>query len=101
MLESGCSKSFLRLHELTDKRPNFIRCRVQREMTTIDNMDFSIGHISPVGFWLRGVKRCLILAPNHQQARLLFTHPSLPPGIVFDVGAVVVEEVTLDLSLAG
>jgi len=28
-------------------------------------------------------------------------HPSLPPGIVFDVGAVVVEEVALNLDLAG
>src|SRR5258707_5145527 len=70
-------------------------------MTTIDNMDFSIGHISPVGFRLRGVKRCLILAPNHQQARLLLTHPGLPPGIVVDVGAIVVEEVALNLDLAG
>lgn len=49
--------SFLRLHERTDKSGNFIRCRVQREMTTIDNMDLRIGHISPVGFRLRGVKR--------------------------------------------
>ena len=28
-------------------------------------------------------------------------HPSLPPGIVFDVGAVVVEQVALNLDLAG
>src|SRR5438445_9654414 len=28
-------------------------------------------------------------------------HPSLPPGIVFDVGAVVVEEIALNLDLAG
>jgi len=39
--------------------------------------------------------------PNHQQARLLLTHPSLPPGIVFDVGAVVIEEVALNIHLAG
>ena len=52
-----CEYSFLHLHELTYKRRNFIRCRIQREMTTIDNVDFSVGHISPVGFRLRGVKR--------------------------------------------
>src|SRR5437588_10769133 len=28
-------------------------------------------------------------------------HPSLPPGIVFEVGAVVVEQVALNLDLAG
>src|SRR3954468_3433441 len=28
-------------------------------------------------------------------------HPSLPPGIVFDVGAVVVKEVALNLDLTG
>src|SRR5690242_18408824 len=70
-------------------------------MTTIDNVDFSIGHISPVRFRLRRVKRRLVLAPNHQHARPLFAHPSLPPWIVFDVGAVVVEEVALNLDLAG
>src|SRR6266478_7018368 len=96
-----CEYSFLLLHELTYQRRNILRCRLQREMTTIDNVDFGIGHISPVRFRLRGVKRCLVLAPNHRQARLLLTHPSLPPGIVFDVGAVVVKEVTLKLDLAG
>src|SRR5882724_2152697 len=96
-----CEYSFLYLHELTCQRRNIIRCRIQREMTTIDNVDFGIGHISPVRFRLRGVKRCLVLAPNHQEARLLLTHPSLPPGIVFYVGAVVVEEVALNLDLAG
>jgi hypothetical protein len=57
LLKTGCSKSFMVLHELTYQSRNFIRCRIEREMTTIDNMDFSIGHISPVGFRLRGVKR--------------------------------------------
>ena len=70
-------------------------------MTTVDNVHFGVGHISPVGFRLGGVKRRLILAPNHQQARLLLTHPGLPFGIVFDVGAVVVEEIALNLGLAG
>src|SRR5467141_2549040 len=93
--------SFLHLHELTYQRRNIICCRIQREMTTIDNVDFGIWHISPVRFRLRGVKRCLVLAPNHQQARLLLTHPSLPPWIVFDVGAVVAEDVALNLDLAG
>src|SRR5579862_10009213 len=74
--------SFLRLHELIDERGNFIRGRVEGEMTPIDNVDVSIGYISPVGFRLGGVKRCLVLAPNHQQARLFLTHPSLPAGIV-------------------
>ena len=49
--------SFLRHHELTYERRNFICCRIQREMTTIDDADFSIGHVSPVGLRLRGVKR--------------------------------------------
>src|SRR5216683_2965592 len=47
------------------------------------------------------IKSCLLLAPNHQQARLLLTHPSLPPRIAFDVGAVVVKEVALNLDLTG
>jgi hypothetical protein len=51
------SKSFLRAYELTYQSRNFIRCRIQREMTTIYNVDFSIGDISAVGFRFRGVKR--------------------------------------------
>jgi len=57
LLKTGCAKSFMLLHELTYQSRNFIRCRIEREMTTIHNVDFSIGHISPVGFRLRGVTR--------------------------------------------
>src|SRR5260370_35327367 len=96
-----CEYSFLLLHELAYQRRNILRCRIQREMTTIDNVDFGTGHISPVRFRLRGVKRCLVLAPNHQQARLLLTNPSLPPRILLDFGAVAVKEHALNLTWAG
>jgi hypothetical protein len=39
--------------------------------------------------------------PKSPTGAAALTHPSLPPGIVFDVGAVVVEEVALNLDLAG
>src|SRR5260370_3813859 len=73
-----CDYSFLLLHELTYQRRNILRCRIQREMTTIDNVDFGTGHISAGQFRLRGAKRCLVPAPKYQQDRLLLTQPTWP-----------------------
>ena len=69
-------------------------------MTAIHNVNFRVGHIPAIGFRLGGIERALILAPDHQQMRLILAHPRLPLGIGFDVGPVVVEEVALNIGLA-
>src|SRR5258707_1505453 len=38
--------------------------------------------------------------PNHQQARLFLAHPCLPLGIILNIGAVVVEEIALNVRLS-
>ena len=48
----------------------------------------------------RGIERQFVFAPNHQQARLVFLHPGLPLRIVFDVGAIVVEKIDLNVALS-
>jgi len=48
------------LDEFTDKLRNLIRGCVECEMTAIDNLDLSVGHIPAVGFGLRGVERRFI-----------------------------------------
>src|SRR6266481_5381773 len=89
----------------TEKTANqggdFIGGGVEREVAAIDNVDFGLRHIAAIGFGFRGVERGLILTPDHQQSRLLLSHPSLPFGVTLDVGAVVVEKVALDVGLAG
>jgi hypothetical protein len=46
-----------RIHKPSDKSRDFICRRIQREMTTIDNVDLSIGYITLIGFRFGGVKR--------------------------------------------
>src|SRR5208282_6018645 len=70
-------------------------------MTAVDNVNFSVRHIFAIAFRLARVERELILAPYHQQARLLLAHPRLPFRVGVHVGSVVVEQIALNLSLAG
>jgi hypothetical protein len=41
-----------------------------------------------------------VLAPDYQQARLVHLHPCLPLRIIFDILAVVVEQIALNLCLS-
>jgi hypothetical protein len=87
--------------ESLDQCGDFVCGGVQGEVAAIDDVDFGFGDITAVGLWLGGVERRLIPTPDHQQVRLLLAHPCLPFRVGIDVGAVVVEEIALNLSLAG
>ena len=69
-------------------------------MAAIDDVHFGVGHIAFVRVGLRRIERQLVLAPNDQQARLILLHPRLPLRIIFDVGAVVVEKIDLNVALS-
>src|SRR5882762_6958120 len=97
--ESWCS--FLPLHELTYKCRNFICFGIKSEVTCVENVNLSVRYVPAIGFRLRNVERRVILTPNHQQPRLPFAHPCLPLGVGVDVRAVVIEEVALNIRLAG
>src|ERR1700684_893180 len=88
----------------TNKAPNDLRNQIrrgiEREMPAIDDVYFGFRHVATIRFRLRRVKRRFILTPDHQKARLLLAHPSLPLGVVLDVRAVVEEEVALNFGLA-
>src|SRR5580700_638100 len=68
-------------------------------MTGVENVNLSLRYIPAIGFRLREVERKIILAPDYQQARLLFAHPCLPFRISVDVSAVVVKQVALNVGL--
>src|ERR1700686_198029 len=93
--------SFLRLHELIYKRRNFIRFGIKSEVSCVENVNLSVRYIPAIGLRLREFEREVILAPNPQQSRLPFAHPRLPLGVGVDVRAVVIEEVALNIHLAG
>src|SRR5258706_13689830 len=74
--------------------------RVEREMTSIEDMHKSIPHVPPVRLRLRPVERQIVLAPDHKESWLRLAHPRLPLGIGLDICAVVVEEIALNVGLA-
>src|SRR5216683_3964147 len=97
----GHARSSLPPHELTHKRRNLICFGIEREVSSVENVNLSVRYVPAIGFRLRNVERRVILTPNHQQPRLPFAHPCLPPAVGVDVRAVVIEEVALDIHLAG
>src|SRR5260370_29791101 len=99
---SGSSRCGARRSDkASDQCGDFIRRRVQCEMTGVENVNLSVPHIVAIGLRLREIEREVILPPDHQQARLLLAHPGLPLGVILHVRAVVVEEVALNVGLAG
>src|SRR5207244_13482213 len=77
----------LGFHELTHNRRNLVGLGIEREMPGIENMYYRLRHIFAIALRLAGIKSQIVLAPNHQHARLFLMHPPLPLGIRVDVGA--------------
>jgi hypothetical protein len=69
-------------------------------MTGVENVNLSVRHIVAIGLRLREIEREVLLAPDHQQERLLLAHPCLPLGVILYVRAVAVEEIALNVGLA-
>src|SRR5438445_8749950 len=74
--------------------------RIEREMTSIEDMHKSIPHVPPVRLRLRPVEGQIVLSPDHEESWLRLAHPRLPLGIGLDICAVVVEEIALNVGLA-
>src|SRR5207302_6572407 len=89
------------LHEAPDELRNLIRCGIEREMARIEDVDFGPRHVAAIGLRFRKLEGQVVLAPEDEQPRLPLAHPSLPLGVGVDIGAVVVEEVALNVGLAG
>jgi len=65
------------LHEVTNELRNLIRSSVEREMTGIEDVDFGCRHVFAVSFWFTEIEREIVITPDYQQTRLIFTHPFL------------------------
>src|ERR1700704_4225139 len=70
-------------------------------MTCIEDMDFGLRHVAAIILRFRKLEGQVVFAPKDEKPRLLLAHPCLPLGVGVDVRAVVVEEVALNVGLAG
>ena len=70
-------------------------------MARIEDVNFGPRHVAAIGLWLRKLERQFVLAPKDEKVRLLLAHPCLPLGIRLDTRAVVIEQVALNVGLAG
>src|SRR5580698_7228725 len=70
-------------------------------MAGVEYVHFRVWHIPAIGFRFGWVERQIVFTPDHQKPRLLVAHPGLPLGIRFDVSAVIVKQVALNIRLAG
>src|SRR6266568_4307216 len=70
-------------------------------MTGIEHVDFGRRHVTAIGLRFRKLERQVVFAPEDEQPWTRLTHPGLPLGVGLDVRAVVVEEVALNVGLAG
>jgi len=51
-------------------------------MTGVEKVNLSVRHIVAIGLRFREIEREVLLAPDHQQERLLLAHPCLPLGVI-------------------
>src|ERR1700722_3220815 len=70
-------------------------------MAGVENVNFCLRNVLAVAFWFAGIEREIVLTPDHQQPRLFLAHPGLPLGVGVDVGAIVVEQIALNVGLPG
>src|SRR6476660_8567675 len=89
------------LHEVTNELRNLICGGVEREMTSIEDVDIGFRHIFAVTFRFSEIEREIVLTPDHEQTWLTLLHPCLPFRIGVDVRLIIVEKIALNLGLAG
>lgn len=56
----------LRFHELTYEGRNVIGSGIEREVSSVEQVNVGIGYILAVTFWLPQIERKIVLAPDDQ-----------------------------------
>jgi len=74
---------------------------VESEMAGIEQVDFAIRQIALKRLRTGSDERGIVRSPDHQSRRLVLAQPRLPRRIGRDVRPIVVQQVGLDLALAG
>src|ERR1700722_20420666 len=95
------SGSRRRADELPHQPRDFVRRRIQCKVTGVENVDLRGRYVATMGARRGEVERRVVTPPQHQKPGTVPDHPRLPLGIGIDIPAVVVEQVALNISLAG
>jgi hypothetical protein len=74
---------------------------VQRKMAGVEQVDLGIRQVALERLRAGSDERRIVPAPGHQNRRLVVTQPCLPRRVRSDVCPVVVQQLGLDLALAG
>ena len=78
---------------------NLIRLGIEREVPRVEDVDIRVRYVLAIPFRLADIKRGIVLAPEDQELRLGLLQPGLPFWVSIDIRSIVVEEITLNLSL--
>src|SRR5262245_11819425 len=74
--------------------------RLECEVAGVEHVDFGFRVVTLVGSRPGSDKYLVILAPNHECWWTVFAEVSLPRRVEWNIGAVIVEKVELDLGIA-
>ena len=89
------------VEEVVDKRRHHVKLVFQREMSCAEQMQLGVGQITEVGPRAIRGEYLIVLAPDDQCRRLPVAEEGLEFRIERNIGSVVVEEVELDVLIAG
>ncbi len=87
--------------ERKNKTRDLVVLLVQGEMAGVEQMDFGIRQIALERLRAGSDERGIVPPPDHQNRGLVLAQPRLPRRIGRDVCPVVVQQIGLDLALAG
>src|SRR5712671_6245572 len=86
--------------KISNQLCDLVRLLVERKVPAIENVGLRPRHIALISGRLGNQERGVVPAPNNQRGRLIQPQPGAPRGIAGDVGAVIVEQIGLDVGFA-
>ena len=87
--------------ERENKTRDVVVLLVQGEMAGVEQVNFAIRQIALERLRTGSDERGIVPPPDHQNRRLVLAQPRLPRRVRSDVCPVVVQQIGLDLALAG
>jgi hypothetical protein len=86
--------------EVAHQRHDLVSPVLEREMPAVEEVQLRVGQVAQERPCARGGKDRVVRAPDDQRRRLVLAEEGLEARVKRDVGAIVVEEVELDLDVA-
>src|SRR6476660_5421402 len=87
-------------YKASDQSGDFSRSRVQRKVAGVEYVHFGFGNVLAIAFRFTEIEGQIVLTPDNQEPRLFLAHPRLPFRICVYICPIVVEQITLNVSLA-